>query len=221
MDFLISFMHAVSNPEHLAFSTAFLISVMHVLSGPDHLAAVTPLVIETKRKGWIIGLFWGIGHALGMAIVGVLFYLLKDLIPVDKISEHSEQLVGISLLMIGFWFLFRILTNKHTTSTNVEAKHNSFSSLGIGLLHGLAGVSHFLLLLPTLGFSTTSGSVNYILGFTVGTLFTMTSYAFIVEKITLFTYKQNNPSFYKGLRFFGAFFSILIGLYWLFFVSHV
>ena len=63
-------------------------SILHVVSGPDHLAAVTPLAIETRRKVWKIGLFWGFGHLTGMLLIGLLFLLFRQYIPIEKISEH-------------------------------------------------------------------------------------------------------------------------------------
>jgi len=83
-----------------------LASMLHVISGPDHLAAVTPLVIETKRKAWKIGLFWGLGHLVGMLLIGVLFLLFKEYIPVESISKYSEQLVAIVLIGVGFSIVF-------------------------------------------------------------------------------------------------------------------
>ena len=48
-------------------------AMLHVIAGPDHLAAVTPFAIESKKKAWKVGLFWGVGHLLGMLFIGVLF----------------------------------------------------------------------------------------------------------------------------------------------------
>ena len=93
-----------------------LASMLHVISGPDHLAAVTPLVIETKRKAWRIGLFWGLGHLLGMLLIGVLFLLFKDIIPVESISEYSEQLVAAVLIGVGLWAFYRIFNQKSQRS---------------------------------------------------------------------------------------------------------
>ena len=61
-------------------------AIAHVLMGPDHLAAVTPLVFDAKRKYWRVGFLWGLGHILGMLLIGILFYFFKDIIPVDIIS---------------------------------------------------------------------------------------------------------------------------------------
>ena len=90
-------------------------AMLHVISGPDHLAAVTPFAIESKKKAWKVGLFWGIGHLLGMLSIGFLFLLFKELIPIEKISEHSEQFVGVILIVLGLWIFFKIFKeeNKH------------------------------------------------------------------------------------------------------------
>jgi len=80
--------------------TGTLAAMLHVLSGPDHLAAVAPLAVENRNKTWRIGLFWGLGHIAGMLLIGILMTLFRDFIPVERISEHSEQLVGFILIMI-------------------------------------------------------------------------------------------------------------------------
>ena len=90
------------------FIAGLLASILHVVSGPDHLAAVTPLAIETRKKVWRIGLFWGIGHLAGMLVIGLLFLAFKEVIPVDLISTYSEQLVGLVLIGVGVWAIFRI-----------------------------------------------------------------------------------------------------------------
>ncbi len=64
--------------------SGILTSMLHVISGPDHLAAVTPLVIESKRKAWKIGLSWGIGHIVGMLLIGIVFLIFKDFIILKK-----------------------------------------------------------------------------------------------------------------------------------------
>ncbi|ARV10847.1 hypothetical protein BTO09_00180 [Gilvibacter sp. SZ-19] len=220
-----------------------LASMLHVISGPDHLAAVTPLVIETKRKAWRIGLFWGLGHLLGMLLIGVLFLLFKDIIPVESISEYSEQLVAAVLIGVGLWAFYRIFNQKkkhlhphvhHDTETYVHihehehhdeghyhkhdkiVKQDVLSSFGIGFLHGLAGVAHFLLLLPVLGFQDNSEGIQYIIGFAIGTVLAMSVYALILGKITSFSKHQHNDNFFKGIRFAGGLFAIIIGIYWMY-----
>ncbi len=228
---------------HLLF-TGILASMLHVISGPDHLAAVTPLIIETKRKAWKIGLAWGFGHLLGMLVIGVLFLVFKNFIPVDTISKYSEQMVAIVLIAVGVWAFYRIFKtpeshqhphihvekevyihiHKHHHSHNDAHHHrhkkivkqNVISSFGIGFLHGLAGVAHFLLLLPVLGFDSMLDGMQYIIGFAIGTVLAMSSYALILGKLTTYSKEQHNETFFKGIRFAGGLFAIVIGFYWLY-----
>ena len=222
--------------------SAILTSILHVISGPDHLAAVSPLAISSQRKGWRIGLFWGFGHLMGMLLIGFLFLLFKELIPIDSISEYSEQLVAIVLIGLGLWAFYRIFNEKKShkyphfhseeesyvhihnhehnhidTHTHQKViKQNILSSFGIGFLHGLAGIAHFLLLLPALSFETKAEGIQYILGFAIGTVLAMTAYAFVLGNLAKYSKNSNHPLFYKGVRFAGGLFAIVIGVYWLY-----
>ena len=220
-------------------------SILHVVSGPDHLAAVTPLAIETRRKVWKIGLFWGFGHLTGMLLIGFLFILFREYLPLEKISEHSEQLVGVVLIAVGFWALFSIFyksnnhkhphvhggeepyihvheheheNNKleHSHAHDTKVKQNLLSSFGIGVLHGLAGIAHFILLLPVLGYENQFDSIQYIVGFGLGTVLAMTVYTFLLGKITSFSKGQKSKSLFNSIRLSGGIFAIVIGAYWLY-----
>jgi ABC-type nickel/cobalt efflux system permease component RcnA len=227
-----------------ALTAGLLASILHVITGPDHLAAVLPFAIETKRKAWKIGLSWGIGHLVGMIAIGVLFVLFKEIIPVEKISEHSEQLVGVVLIGIGFWAFYKIFKtkknhkhlhihseeapiihkhkHKHTHNITHQHKHpkdlkqSYFASFWIGILHGLAGISHFLILLPVLGFKSQTDSVLYIIGFGSGIILAMTTFAFVIGKIASSARTGHNDFFFNGIRLAGGLFAIIIGVYWCF-----
>ncbi|HHJ51303.1 MAG TPA: hypothetical protein ENJ88_10450 [Phaeodactylibacter sp.] len=83
-------------------------SAFHVLTGPDHLAAVTPLVLEEKRRFTPIGIAWGVGHVLGMALIGLVYLFFKPYIPIESVSMHSEQLVGVVLIFLGMSAVYRV-----------------------------------------------------------------------------------------------------------------
>lgn len=214
----------------LPFFAGTAASVLHVVSGPDHLAAVTPLAIETRRKVWRIGLYWGFGHLTGMLLIGVLFLLFKEYIPLEKISEHSEQLVGFVLIAIGVWALISIFyrtkkqhTHSHETnavepleSKDKKGVQNLWSSYGIGVLHGLAGIAHFFLLLPVLGFENQIDGAQYVVGFGLGTLFAMTVYTYLLGKLASYSKTKNSNSLFRTIRIAGALFAIVIGVYWIY-----
>lgn len=222
----------------LPIITGIIASILHVLSGPDHLAAVTPIAIESKNKVWRIGFLWGTGHLIGMLIIGLLFFLFKGFIPVEAISGYSEQLVAIVLIGIGIWSLYKLFykekihsrphihsdgevyVHKHTHSHShgghaIKTKNNEkASSLSIGVLHGLAGVAHFILLLPALGFETQLESLQYIAGFAIGTLLAMTVYTFILGLVTKTS--THNKSLLNSIRVAGGCFALFIGVYWMY-----
>ena len=220
-----------------------LASILHVIAGPDHLAAVLPFAIESKNKAWRIGLAWGIGHLLGMITIGLLFVWFRELIPIEKISEHSEQLVGFVLIGVGVWAIYKIFKKDkqhkhlHTHSENAPIIHTHIhehnhetlhahahpktmkqsyvASLSVGVLHGLAGIAHFLIFLPLLAFESQIDSLLYIFGFAIGTVFTMTIFAFVIGKIASSEKYGHNELFFNGMRLAGGLFAIIIGAYWL------
>lgn len=221
---------------------AIIASMLHVISGPDHLAAVTPLAIESKRKSWKVGLLWGLGHIIGMLLIGVLLLVFKEYIPVKAISAQSELLVGIVLIGIGLWSFYRIFnerkkhkhphihqaaepfvhihTHKHNAAKGHSHSHKKIvkqsliSSFGIGILHGFAGIAHFLLLLPVLSFDNQE-AIQYIIGFGIGTVLAMTTYALVLGKVATFAKQENPELLFKGIRLAGGLFAFIIGVYWL------
>ncbi len=227
------------------FFAGFVASMLHVVSGPDHLAAITPLAIEARKKVWRIGLFWGLGHLAGMLAIGILFILFRELIPVEAISTYSELLVGIVLLGVGAWAIFRIFYRrkehkhphihggeepyihvhehehahndlKHEHAHSKSLKQNNWTSFFIGVIHGLAGIAHFLLLLPVLGFENQSEGAFYIIGFALGTVVAMVLYAYLLGQVSNYSKKSNNKNFAQSVRIFGALFAIVIGIFWIY-----
>jgi len=194
-------------------------STLHVISGPDHLAAVTPLALSSRLRSWFVGFFWGIGHVLGALIIGGLFILLRDLIPIDAISEYSEQIVGFMLILIGLWAVWKInrsdkYENQHHQHKVKETK-KYLSAISIGIIHGLAGVSHIIGILPTLALPTKADAVIYLIGFAVGTIATMVIYSFILGLISHKSVINHRLKLYRRINTFGGVFAIIVGLYWI------
>jgi sulfite exporter TauE/SafE len=225
----------------------FLAAAIHVFAGPDHLAAIAPLALRTKFRPWMIGMSWGIGHLMGMLIIGLLFFFFREFIPVELISANSERLVGVLLILIGLWAIFRLYTFKnvtphkhaHTHSDNdgnvyvhthghdhsQQVKHSHKTSdiarqtylaaLGIGILHGLAGFSHVLHLLPTLAFPTRFDAALYLSGFGGGTVVAMVVFSIILGFIGSYSNQSNKDYVFKTVNGLAAISAISVGFFWL------
>lgn len=191
-------------------------SSLHVISGPDHLAAVTPIAIESKSKSWLVGLFWGIGHTAGVLLIGLLFLLFREILPVEKISEYSEQIVGIVLVAIGVWALIKVRNGFGKKHINKAQKNNIITAISVGLIHGFAGVSHLIGILPTLALPSTIDSVLYLSGFGIGTIFTMICFSWILGSLAQKLSEQKKSKLFRNLRIFGGFVAIAVGVFWFF-----
>lgn len=196
----------------LTFLLGIVASATHVMTGPDHLAAVTPLAIENKKKSWIIGISWGIGHTLGLLLIGALFYLFRELFPVKIISEYSDIAVGIILIIIGMWAFYKLLNkniHKHRETKNVKA------AVLVGILHGFAGIYHLLIVLPALALPSKTEAVAYLFGFAVGTLVVMGIYAWSLGSVSEKASLLNKQKFLFGFRVFGGSAAIIVGIIWI------
>ena len=178
----------------LTVITGLLAGFFHVLSGPDHLAAVAPIALADRSRGWIAGWTWGLGHASGVVVVAVIAVLLRDALPpIDVISAWSERLVGAALIAVGFWALRRSARVQPAAHVHGAVAHDhvhvqagprwlrglghAHASFCLGVLHGIAGSSHFFGVLPALALPTRGAALAYIAAFGVGTVFAMTAFA--------------------------------------------
>ncbi len=153
---------------------------VHVLSGPDHLAALSPLGAG-RRRGWLLGALWGLGHAAGVALLGGLILLFRSRWEPALLSAWGERLVGVVLVGLGLWGLRKALspwlhahTHHHGEQVHThlhwhppgagqhhpdQHRHRHTSFL-VGSLHGVAGGSHLLGVLPTLALPSSAGGAR-------------------------------------------------------------
>ncbi len=210
--------------------TGALAGLFHVLSGPDHLAAVAPLAVDGRRRGWIAGWTWGLGHASGVVVVALLGVLLREVLPpIEVLSAWSERLVGGALIAIGLWALSRCVRVGPALHQHGQWAHDhvhvqagpawvrrlghAHASFCMGVLHGAAGSSHFFGVLPALALPTTSAAVLYIGAFGVGTVAAMTLFAAAVGSIA--RRGVHGPRAYRAMMSAAALLAIIIGGVWL------
>ncbi|MGH9256243.1 MAG: sulfite exporter TauE/SafE family protein [Vicinamibacterales bacterium] len=210
--------------------TGALAGVFHVLAGPDHLAAVAPLAVDGPRRGWLAGWTWGIGHASGVVVVALLAVLFRDALPpTNVISGWSERLVGAALIVVGVWALrrsMRLVPAPHVHGPvlhdhlHVQAGPRWIRRLGhahasfcLGVLHGMAGSSHFLGVVPALALPTRADAVTYISAFGAGTVAAMTVFAALVSHAT--GHARRHHDAHRALLTAAALLAIIIGGIWL------
>ncbi len=219
----------------IAIITGLIAGAVHVWAGPDHLAALAPLAVRRPRRAWLTGLRWGFGHSAGVAVIGLLSLWLRDWLPVDLLSLWGERLVGVMLFGIGLWALHRALkhnvhahahehdgeahvhlhTHEHGTRHSSNAPHHhTHTAFAIGLLHGVAGSSHFLGVLPILAFPTQAQALTYVAAFGVGTVISMATFSSLMGVVTR-RYAVGSVFVYRGLLSTCAVAAMAVGCFWL------
>jgi sulfite exporter TauE/SafE len=215
----------------------FAAGSIHVLSGPDHLAAVSPLALESNKPRWTIGFRWGLGHTGGVFLVGLIALASREVIPLDYISSISERLVGVVLIAIGVWGLHKALfKNVHTHQhahdgtehvhihihgtperhSQPDAHRHTHAAFAVGIIHGLAGSSHLLGVLPALLLPTRVEALTYLLFFGMGTICAMMIFtSFLGLVVNRFAHR--GIKIYKQLLIATSAAAIGIGGVWLYF----
>jgi hypothetical protein len=133
-----------------------LLGMRHALE-PDHLAAVSTLVSRernTVRAAWL-GVCWGVGHTLGLIVVGAALVLFRSELPA-RVADLFELLVAIMLIVLGSRAVLQAVRQGEPAHVHQHAfamhRHSGLPAhvhigawtlarrpLVIGAIHGLAG----------------------------------------------------------------------------------
>jgi len=212
---------------------------IHVLTGPDHLAAVAPLSVHQNRRLWLAGVKWGMGHSSGVLLVAAFAFLLRGVLPIGSLSNSGERLVGVMLIGIGLWGLHKALRQRlhihthrhehygvehahihvhdesaHGIGSHAHEPHvHTHAALAVGVLHGLAGSSHVLAIVPALALPKFQAAV-YLVAFALGTIFAMAFFSTCLGFIGLRS-RSSGPVFYRSVMLFCSIGSLAIGGFWL------
>jgi hypothetical protein len=165
----------------------------HVVTGPDHLAALAPIAADQPRRAAALGVRWGLGHGLGVIVLGALGIGARSAVDIDAISAISELIVGFLLVAMGLWALRRAArmvvhshghhhddgehahlhvhanADAHDTAAHGGHAHAAFL---VGMLHGAAGAGHLFGVLPSLALPTLH-AVAYLVAYFIAAVLSM------------------------------------------------
>lgn len=154
----------------------------------DHLAAVTTLDGDDRvaRRGGA-GAWWGLGHGLPIAALGLGALLLGIEVPAG-VPSAFEAAAGLLLVCLGAWTLLDLLApgvRRHVHGGRDHAhltigqqllgarhRHVDPPAVAVGVVHGLAGSGTVVVALAATSPTRATG-VAFVGGFAVATVATM------------------------------------------------
>lgn len=189
-------------PELLTFATAFLLGFVHAVD-VDHAVAVSAFVSTrpTLPVAARFGLRWAVGHSVTVLAAGGALLALGVRWPAG-FDRWAERIVGVMLVAVGIW-AFRSLRSLHFhgppghgdhahlhVHRDASAAHEHGHSAGsghrhhhprgiavVGMLHGLAGTSGVLALVPVGLIQSRLLGVAYLVLFCAGVVAGMMLFA--------------------------------------------
>ena len=180
--------------------TAGMIGFLHALE-IDHMLAVTTFVSRRPSVPLAarFGARWGIGHSAAVLAAGGALLLLGVRWP-ERWDAYGEALVGGMLVGLGVWALVSArrmhlhsarehghahvhvhaagATHTHGHATGEAARDHSHGGItAVGFLHGLAGTSAVVALVPVTLMADMRAGLGYLAAFGVGVTLAMTLFA--------------------------------------------
>ena len=207
--------------------TGLIAGIIHVISGADHLIAMAPSSITNPKLALKNGLSWGLGHSSGVIILSIIAIFFKDIAHITKFSNFAEFLVGISLLIIGTIaiknsFKFNIHNHQHEHNNGITHKHfhyhknrdkrhnrHSHALTSLGILHGLAGGSHLIAVIPALALPMQE-ALAYLIAYLMGSSIIMIFFTYLISLSTM----KAGQNFIKRFIAFAGGLSFAMGLFW-------
>ena len=214
-------------------SLGFLLGLKHATDA-DHVAAVTTFV--TQEKSWLrscwIGLFWGAGHTLSLALAGVAVILFKLPIP-GWIESRLELVVAAMLVVLGIRGIRRVWNggatlhghfHRHGTAAHShwhvhrsgDESHETWLHVGLrplltGIVHGAAG-SGALMVLVLSSIQSAFVSLLYVVIFGAGSVVGMIVVSALVGLPTRWV-SSRPEGFLRGLQMSASVLSCVIGIW--------
>ncbi|MEL7163549.1 MAG: urease accessory protein [Bacteroidota bacterium] len=155
--------------NELSLLLALFIGFTHAFEA-DHLVAVGNLVTRRNRLALAMkdGVYWGLGHSSTILLIGMVVILGRTAVS-ETVFGYLEAGVGVMLIGLGGWRLFRAYHKRHAPRELTSDEHDHGLAYGVGLVHGLAG-SGALILLVLANVDSTWYGLLYLLTFGLGSV---------------------------------------------------
>jgi hypothetical protein len=176
----------------VVLGTACVLGFLHALE-IDHMLAVTTFVTRRPKLATAAGFGarWGLGHSIAVLLAGGLLLATGIKLPA-RLDAVGEGVVGLMLVGLGVWaWLSAARLHLHTPEehgghAHVHAHHHGHPHPHphehegitlVGLMHGLAGTSAVVALVPVTLLQSLPVGLGYLVMFGVGVTVAMTLFA--------------------------------------------
>lgn len=227
--------------EWLPLGTAFVLGFLHALE-VDHMVAVTAFVATRPALAVAarFGMRWGLGHAVAVFVAGGI--LLATGVRWDaRYDAWGEALVGVMLIGVGAWAIrtTRRLhlhppaehgdhahlhahapggaphTHEHAEGESPAGPHRHQRGItAVGLMHGLAGTSAVVALVPVTLVNRPAVGVGYLVAFGIGTMLAMALFA-LVAATAMRTAAARSVALGQRMGGAAGVAGILVGAWWI------
>jgi high-affinity nickel permease len=173
---------------------AIVLGLRHA-TDPDHLAAVSTLLASAReraaRRAALLGLSWGVGHALTLFAFGLPIVLFEAYLP-ERVQQGAEMTIGLVIVYLSVLLLVRwrrgafhahvhehgdgahLHVHSHERGERLRTR-SARSAFGIGLVHGMGGSAGVGVLLV----ATIESTANSVIALALLAAFTGVSMALL------------------------------------------
>lgn len=182
------------------------------------------MAVENPSQAGKTGSVWGLGHGIGVVIIGGLGLWLRSFVDIEAWSAWAEFIVGFLLVGIGVWAIRRATLVKihahpheHDTSSHdhihthdADSRNHHHIVLGVGIFHGMAGTGHLFGVLPALALKTSEAAL-YLTAYLVAAVVSMGSFAYLLGALA----RKSGSVWVTRLMFGSGILAIAVGLFWI------